>query len=72
MSWMFYGASAFNQAIGNWNTAAVNSMGGMFSGASAFNQKLCWPHTDTFPYQSAMWDGSKVGGWGTGDPAHCT
>jgi surface protein len=69
---MFYGASAFNQAIGNWNTAKVTSMWRMFYGASAFNQKLCWPHNDTFPDQYAMWDYSKVGGWGTGTPANCT
>jgi len=41
----------------------------MFFSASAFNQKLCWPHegVDT----TGMWDGSQVGGWGTGTPANC-
>jgi surface protein len=49
MQWMFYNASAFNQPIGKWNTAAVTNMRSMFYGASAFNQPLCWkklPATD--------------------------
>ena len=34
---MFYNAKAFNQYIGNWNTAAVTTMNSMFSGATDFN-----------------------------------
>jgi len=37
---MFFGASAFNQPIGNWNTARVTNMAIMFFGASAFNQPI--------------------------------
>ncbi|RYE13244.1 MAG: BspA family leucine-rich repeat surface protein, partial [Sphingobacteriales bacterium] len=37
---MFIGATAFNQSIGNWNTANVTSMISMFNGATAFNQNI--------------------------------
>jgi len=32
----FYGATAFNGNISNWNTAKVNSMAAMFSGGLFF------------------------------------
>jgi surface protein len=40
MSDMFYGATAFNQDIGDWNVANVKYMGYMFYGATAFNQDI--------------------------------
>jgi surface protein len=45
---MFIDASAFNQAVGTWNTSQVTSMIAMFFGASAFNQAV------------ETWDTSKV------------
>ena len=39
---MFYSASAFNQPIGSWNTARVDSIINLFSGATVFNQPLAW------------------------------
>ncbi|MGB0521971.1 MAG: BspA family leucine-rich repeat surface protein [Flammeovirgaceae bacterium] len=36
----FSGATAFNGAIGNWNTATITDMSDLFYGATAFNQPL--------------------------------
>jgi surface protein len=38
---MFYGATAFNQAIGNWNVSKVTDMSYMFRQTGSFNQDLC-------------------------------
>ena len=40
MSTMFYGASSFNQPIGNWEFPNVENMNRMFSNATSFNQDL--------------------------------
>jgi surface protein len=40
MSFIFSGASSFNQDLSAWNVSAVTSMWSMFSGASSFNQAL--------------------------------
>jgi surface protein len=51
---MFRVASAFNQPIGDWNTAAVTNMQAMFDRASAFNQNISYQ--DGTP----KWDTSGV------------
>ena len=44
MGIMFYEASAFNQYVGNWDTASVMVLTGAFEEASAFNQYLFGVH----------------------------
>ncbi|MEQ1732112.1 MAG: BspA family leucine-rich repeat surface protein [Bacteroidia bacterium] len=39
-TWMFWGATNFNQPLNNWNTANFKNMSGMFGYASTFNQPL--------------------------------
>jgi surface protein len=47
---MFMGATAFNQAIGLWNTSAVTNMNSMFYNAVAFNQNISgWNVTNVTP-----------------------
>eukprot|EP00913_Durusdinium_trenchii_P033419 g31287.t1 len=40
MSSMFFGATAFNMPIGEWNTSRVQSMSKMFFKATKFNQPI--------------------------------
>ena len=49
MSYMFYGASAFNQDIGSLNTGNVTNMARMFAYASAFNQDIGGWNTGKWP-----------------------
>ena len=40
MKEMFFGATIFNQNIGNWNVSNVRTMDEMFNGASEFNSDI--------------------------------
>ena len=59
MRGMFSGATAFNQAIGNWNTGRVTNMLDMFNGATAFAQVInTWtasPSCSNFATGATAW-----------------
>ena len=40
MSYMFLGATSFNQPLAKWDVSQVTDMSGMFGGATSFNQPL--------------------------------
>ena len=67
---MFQGATAFNQPIGGWNTAAVTTMANMFSNATAFNQPIGDWNTSSVTNMSYMFRNATafnqpIGDWNT-------
>ena len=70
MSAMFYGASAFNQNIGSWNTSNVITIDAMFGGASAFNKNIGeWNVSNVtsmvFMFGGASAFNQNIGSWNT-------
>ena len=70
MSFMFYGATSFNQNIGYWNTAAVTTMRSMFQSATSFNQNIGYWNTAAVANMSSMFLGAtafnqNIGLWNT-------
>ena len=58
---MFYEAYAFNQDIGNWNTAQVTDMRYMFKYASAFNQDISlWTGSSATSAQTDMFSSATA------------
>ena len=57
---MFEGATAFNQNIGGWDTAAVTNMDSMFYGATAFNQNIGDWDTSAVTKMDSMFEGATA------------
>jgi len=55
MSYMFLGATAFNQNIASWNTDHVTDMTGMFQNASSFRQDLSGWTVALIPTMPSNW-----------------
>ena len=68
MSYMFDGATAFNQDISEWEVGTVTDMSYMFDGATAFNQDISEWEVGTVTNMSYMFNGARafnqdIGGW---------
>jgi surface protein len=67
---MFFGASKFNQDIGEWNTSTIKDMNGMFCCASDFNQNISGWDTSKVMRMDRMFDqanafNQNIGDWNT-------
>jgi surface protein len=68
LSHAFQGATAFDQDISGWNTAAVTNMSSLFQGAVAFNQPIDGWNVSAVTNFDSMFEGATlfnqpIGGW---------
>ncbi|WOK06398.1 BspA family leucine-rich repeat surface protein [Imperialibacter roseus] len=71
MSNMFYGATSFNGAIGNWNVSNVTTMGAAFYEAASFNNSLTsWDVSQVTSFAAMFYGASAfdqdLGSWNVG------
>ena len=66
---MFYGATAFNQPIGSWDTSNVQNISWIFYYSPVFNQPLNWNLRSLqkmdHAFQSATVFNQNLGAWNT-------
>ena len=63
MSYMFDGASSFNNDISNWNVSKITNMVGVFDNASSFNQDLsAWDMKNVTIIQWMFYNASNFNG----------
>jgi surface protein len=75
LSFMFNGATSFNESISHWDVSTINNMKGMFAEASSFNRPLDNWDTLNVTDMQAMFLAARsfnqaIGSWDTSKVLH--